>query len=95
VHPVVAHLEPGQTGALALAGLQLHQVVAGVLGQTAIVVQQFGVEALADHAAVADHHRRVVDQAAREHVGKRRVGTNMVGQLIECGALAVYGEFTF
>ncbi len=86
--PVVAHLEAGQAGTLALPGLQADQVVAGMLGKASVLVE-LGVEALGDHSAVADHHRWVLHQGARQGVGQRREGVDMAAQLVQRAALAV------
>src|SRR5690606_28410263 len=60
MHPVVADLEGRQTGALAFAVLQIDQVLAGVLADVLQVVQ-LAVVPFADHPAIADHRRGIVD----------------------------------
>ena len=60
MHPVVAHLEVGDAGALALAGLQLPKPVGSPLGEAAQLVQ-FRMVAAGDHAAVSDGGRRSLD----------------------------------
>src|SRR5690606_41553112 len=52
-------------GALALARLELHQEVAAVGRQGAQFVQ-LGIEAVGDHAAVADRHCRLLCNGAAQ-----------------------------
>ncbi len=67
VDAVIADLESGQTGALAFAGLQLQQEAIGVARQVAQLIQ-LRVETRGDHATVADQHRRLGEDGAREQV---------------------------
>ena len=64
MHAVVAHLQRGDAGTLALARLHLGQkaVAAGV--DVAQLVE-LGIEAGADHAAVTNHRGRLVQQRGR------------------------------
>ncbi|MNN94329.1 hypothetical protein D3C81_2129330 [compost metagenome] len=62
---VVANLEIGQAGAGLFPRFQVHQVLAGVLAEHLQFVE-FGVVTALDHAAVADHRRRVVDNCPRQ-----------------------------
>ncbi len=79
VHAVVADLEVGQPGAGLLAGFQVHQVLAGVLGKRLQLIQ-LGVVAGLQYAAVADHRRRVVDDGAGQQFGQFRVGADAFRQ---------------
>ncbi len=72
VHAVVADLECGDPGALALACLEVHEELVGVLRQRAQLVE-LGVVAGREHAAVADHHRRVLDHRPAEQAERVRV----------------------
>ena len=63
----------------AFAGLQIHQVLAGVLGERLQFVQ-LGVVAGLEHTAVADHRGRIVDDGARQQVGQFRVGADAFRQ---------------
>ncbi|MCY1292390.1 hypothetical protein D9M70_416140 [compost metagenome] len=76
---VVADLEVRQAGAGLFPGLQVHQVLAGVLAQGLQLVQ-LGVVAGLDHPAVADHCRRVVDDGTGQQVGQLRVGADAACQ---------------
>ncbi|MNP26383.1 hypothetical protein D3C76_1192400 [compost metagenome] len=82
VDAVVADLQVGQAGAGLLPCLQVHQVLAGVFAEGLQFVQ-FGVVAALDHAAVADHRRRVVDDRPGQQVGQFRIGADADGQLAE------------
>ncbi len=62
---VVADLEVGDTGGLALALFQIHQKLVGIAGQPAELVQ-FLVIAVPQNAPVANDHRGVVHQGATE-----------------------------
>ena len=57
VHTVVAHLQGGNAAALALAQFQVDQELVGMGGQAAQLVQLF-IEAIGEHAAVAQLQRR-------------------------------------
>ena len=67
VHPVVAELEGGDAGGLALARFQFHQEPVGVGGERAQLVQ-LGVVAVGEHAAVARQHRRLFHQGGGQQV---------------------------
>ena len=56
VHAVVAHLQGGNAAALALAQFQIDQELVGMGGQAAQLVQLF-IEAIGQHAAVAQFQR--------------------------------------
>ena len=79
MHAVVADLEVGQAGAGLLADLQVHQILPGVLAERLQLVQ-LGVVTGLQHAAVADHRRRVVDNGAGQQLGQLWVGANALGQ---------------
>jgi len=79
MNPVVAHLERGNAGACARAPLNLDQVGPGVLAQAGQFVQGF-VVATPDHAAIADNHRRIVDDGFLQHGGELRVLADTLGK---------------
>ena len=79
MHPVVADLEGRQTGALAFAVLQIDQVLAGVLADVLQVVQ-LAVVPFADHPAIADHRRGIVDDGPLQQVGQLRIGGDGLAQ---------------
>ena len=72
VNPVVAHFQGGDAGALFFPALDLQQEVAGPGGDGAQLVE-FLVVAVGDHAAVAQHHRRVLDNGRFQQVDGIRV----------------------
>ena len=84
VHAVVAHLQRGDAGTLALARFHLGQkaVAAGV--DVAQLVK-LGIEAGADHAAVADHRGWLVQQCGRQPFADGRIDVGCLGQLLQRG----------
>src|ERR1035441_9409459 len=67
-HVVEAHLERGDAGALALAGLDLRDVPLAVLAEVAQFVE-LGMETGADGAAVHQVERRFVGDGFEDEVG--------------------------
>ena len=76
---VVADLQVGQAGAGLLARFQVHQELPGVFAQRLQLVQ-LGVIAGLDHATVADHRRRVVDDRLGQQFGEFGIGADGGGQ---------------
>ncbi len=66
---VVAHLQGGDPGALALALFELEDVALGVRGERAVLVE-LGVDSGGDHPAVVETPRRLLLESAA--VGRRR-----------------------
>ncbi|KAG1549843.1 hypothetical protein G6F50_013324 [Rhizopus delemar] len=67
VHPVVAHLQGGDATALALALFQVDQELVGMGGQAAQLVQLL-VEAVGQHAAIAQLQRRHLGDGAGQQL---------------------------
>ncbi|MNZ78692.1 hypothetical protein D3C78_972780 [compost metagenome] len=83
---VVAYLQVGQAGTGFFPCFQVHQELPGVFAERQQLVK-FRVVALLDHAAVADHRRRVIDDRPRQQVGQFRIGTNAGGQFAKMRGL--------
>ena len=84
VHAVVAHLQRGDAGALALARLHFSQkAVAAFVDGTQLV--ELGIEAGADHATIADHRGRLVQQRGRQPFADGRVDVGSLRQLLQRG----------
>ncbi len=79
---VVADLQVGQAGAGLLARFQVHQELSGVFAQRLQLVQ-LGVIAGLDHATVADHRRRVVDDRLGQQFGEFGIGADGGGQRLQ------------
>ncbi len=77
LHPIEAELEAGKPGALALAALQVEQILLRVAAQQAKLVQ-LGVVPRGDHAAVAQQMRRRFGDRSRQ----QRKFPAMVAELI-------------
>ena len=84
MHAVVAHLQRGDAGALALARLHFGQkAIAALVDGTQLV--ELGVEAGADHAAIADHRGWLVQQRGRQPFADAGVDVGGLCQLLKCG----------
>ena len=68
MHPVVADFQIGDAGLLAFARFKIGQKAVGVVAETAVLVQ-LGVEAIGNHPAVAQHHRRLRLGRPTEQIG--------------------------
>lgn len=79
---VVADLQVGQAGAGLLARFQVHQELPGVFAQRLQLVQ-LGVIAGLDHATVADHRWRVVDDRLGQQFGEFGIGADGGGQRLQ------------
>ena len=67
MHPVVAEFQRGDAGARLLACLQVEQELVRVFGDGAEIVE-FVVVAVGDDAAVADEHRRIVNDCPSQQL---------------------------
>ena len=79
MHPVVAHLQGADAGAIPFPGFHVQEELAGVLADVAQVIQRL-VKAFADHSAVTDHHRRVVDNGALQQIGQIGILADQAGE---------------
>ena len=88
VHPVVADLQSGDPGALALARFERFEEGVRIGGQTPQLVE-LGVVALGEHPAVAHQHRRRFDDGAVEQRRDLWKFSALAGELVDAGAVGV------
>ncbi len=87
VHAAEFHAQVGDAGAGSLALLHGEEEHTAVVLDRAQLVQ-LGVEAVADHAAFADHRRGLVLEGRREPLEDRIGGPQVLGHRVEAGLAA-------
>jgi hypothetical protein len=79
VHAVVGDLERIDTRLALFLGFEIDQELVGIGGEIAQLVE-LGIEALADYAAVANQHRRILDDRRVEQRDDLGMRADVFGQ---------------